>query len=113
MGNKVEASIEKIVIEPLTDFHCLESFCSGVEAMDVFIRGGFRISVDNHYCSAYIVKLKEELVGIFALSFDSLDLDAEDREELQSGISSTGIPSVDINYKDTLRMYRTLFEKDE
>ena len=101
MGNKVEASIEKIVIEPLTDFHCLESFCSGVEAMDVFIRGGFRLSVDNHYCSAYIVKLKEELVGIFALSFDSLDLDAEDREELQSGVSSTGIPSVDINYKDT------------
>lgn len=69
--------------------------------MDVFIQGDFRLSVENHYCSAYGVWFKDELVAIYALSFDSLDLDFDDKEELQIGISSTGTPDVDWDYKDT------------
>lgn len=91
----------KLTTEPLTDFSCLESFYSGVESMDNFIRGDFRLSVENHYCQAYSVMLGDELVAVFALSFDSLDLDSDDKEELRSGISMTGTPDVDWNYKET------------
>jgi len=90
-----------LVSVPLTDFHSLQTFCSGIETMDSFIRGDFRMSVENHYCQAYAVMLGEEIVAIFALSFDSLDLDSNDKEELQTGISSTGTPSMDWNYEDT------------
>lgn len=91
----------KLVSFPLTDFQCLKSFSSGVKSMDKFIRGDFRLSVENHYCQAYAVKFEDEIVAIFALSFDSLDLDSDDKEELQSGFSSTASPDVDFNYQDT------------
>ena len=91
----------KLVSFPLTDFQCLKSFSSGVESMDKFIRGDFRLSVENHYCQAYAVKFEDEIVAIFALSFDSLDLDSDDKEELQSGFSSAASPDVDFNYQDT------------
>ena len=97
----MEIDFSNLTSEKITDFHCLETFCSGVEAMDSFIQGDFRMSVENHYCSAYGVWYKEELVAIYALSFDSLDLDSDDKEELQLGLSSTGTPEVDWNYKDT------------
>ena len=97
----MEIDFSNLTSEKITDFHCLETFCSGVEAMDKFIQGDFRMSVENHYCSAYGVWYKEELVAIYALSFDSLDLDSDDKEELETGISSTGTPNVDWNYKET------------
>ena len=43
-----------------------------------------------------------KIVALFALSFDSLDLDIDDKEELETGISSTGTPDVDWNYKETI-----------
>lgn len=98
---EVESFLKELRVKPLQDFHCLNTFCSGVESMDNFIRGEFRLSVENHYCSAYKVNYRDEVVAIFALSFDSLDLDSDDKEELQTGISSTGTPEVDWNYRDT------------
>lgn len=97
----MEIDYSNLTSEKITDFHCLETFCSGVEAMDKFIQGDFRMSVENHYCSAYGVWYKDELVAIYALSFDSLDLDSDDKEELETGISSTGMPDIDWNYKET------------
>lgn len=93
--------LQQLISKELSDFHCLETFHSGVEAMDKFIQGDFRMSVENHYCSAYGVWLGEELVAVYALSFDSLDLDADDKDELETGISSTGTPQIDRNYKET------------
>ena len=95
------AFLGKLVSYPLTDFQCLKTFSCGVESMDEFIRGDFRLSVENHYCQAYVVKHEEETVAIFALSFDSLDLDSDDKEELQSGFSSAASPDVDYNYQET------------
>ncbi len=97
----MEIDFSNLTSEKITDFHCLKTFYSGVEAMDKFIQGDFRLSVENHYCSAYGVWHKEELVAIYALSFDSLDLDSDDKEELEAGMSSTGSPDIDWNYKDT------------
>lgn len=93
--------LQQLTIKELSNFHCLKTFCSGIEAMDDFIQGDFRMSVENHYCSAYGVWLGEELVAVYALSFDSLDLDSDDKEELEAGISSTGLPDINWNYKDT------------
>jgi len=93
--------LQQLTSKELSDFHCLKTFCSGVETMDKFIQGDFRMSVENHYCSAYGVWLGDELVAVYALSFDSLDLDSDDKEELESGISSTGSPDIDWNYKNT------------
>ena len=92
---------QELVSKELTDFHCLDSFYSGVEVMDKFIQGDFRMSVENHYCTAYGVWYGDELVAVYALSFDSLDLDSDDKDELQMGISSTGTPEVNWNYRDT------------
>ena len=90
-----------IDIVPLEDFHCLKTFSSGVESMDTFIRSDFYLSVENHYCTAYLAKRDDEIVAVFALSFDSLDLDSDDKDELDSGLSSTGSPDIDWNYRDT------------
>lgn len=144
----MEIDYTNLTSEQITDFHCLDTFVSGVEAMDNFIQGDFRLSVENHYCTAYGIWYKEELLAIYALSFDSLDLDTDDKDELQAGISSTASPEIDWNYqetfyskprlatkeysavgfysrcgftpnevkkpyKDTLRMFRTLYAKDE
>ena len=87
--------------EIIKDFDCLSTFTSGVEAMDAFIQRDFRISVQNHYCTAYGIWKKKELVAIYALSFDSLDLDSIDKEELETGVSLTGTPNIEPNYKDT------------
>lgn len=97
----MEIDFTDLTSKQITDFHCLKTFCSGVEAMDIFIQGDFRMSIENHYCSAYGVWYKDELVAIYALSFDSLDLDSDDKEELESGISLTGTPEVDWSYRDT------------
>ena len=101
MGDEVTLFLNELRVKPLEDFYCLNTFSSGIEAMDTFIRSDFRLSVENHYCSAYIVKHQEDIVAVFALSFDSLDLDTDDKEELQTGMSSTGSPDIDRNYKDT------------
>ena len=97
----MEIDYLNLVSEKITDFHCLSSFFSGVEAMDIFIQGDFRMSVENHYCTAYGIWYKEELVAIYALSFDSLDLDSDDKEELETGMSSAGTPEVDWDYRET------------
>lgn len=93
--------LDDITFSPLKDFDCLNDFCSGVKAMDSFIRGDFRLSVENHFCVPYATWYQGELVAVFALCFDSLDLDSDDKEELQSGLSVTGTPDVDYIYQDT------------
>ena len=62
------AFLGKLISAPLTDFQSLQSFSSGVESMDKFIRGDFRMSVENHYCQAYTVTFEDEIVAIFALT---------------------------------------------
>lgn len=101
MGSEVNVQLQELHVNPLNDFSCLGTFFSGIESMDNFIQGDFRLSVENHYCTAYVVFHGNEVVAVFALSFDSLDLDADDKEELQTGISSTGVPDVDWNYRNT------------
>lgn len=49
----MEIDFSNLTSDIITDFHCLSTFLSGVEAMDSFIQNDFRLSVENHYCTAY------------------------------------------------------------
>lgn len=101
MAHEVTPFLDDIEMSPISDFQELATFTSGIESMDKFIRGDFRLSVEGHYCVAYKACYHGELLAVFALSFDSLDLDSDDKEELQSGISSASTPAVDFNYSET------------
>lgn len=93
--------INDISIESLQNMEDIEDFHCGNNLMDIFIQGNFKYSIEHHYCCAYKVVYKEEIIAIFALNFDSLDLDSNDKEELRDGFSSTGIPNISIDYSDT------------
>ena len=96
----MEMTDYQLSISLLQDFSVLKAFDCGIEAMNKFIRNDFQMSVENHFCEAYCVYSDKELIGLFALSFDSIDLDNDDKEDLQSGFS-TFIPDIDYNYEDT------------
>ena len=53
--------------------------------MDDFIQNGLRWSVEHHFCQVYVVKDDDILVALFALSFDSLEIDAEDKMDIVEG----------------------------
>ena len=100
MGIK-ENRPDHLKVRVMDDIHCLDNFYSGVQTMDDFIHGGFGDSVRNHYCQAYVASSGDEIVAMFALSFDSLDLDSDDKEELVSGASSAATPQINFDYEDT------------
>jgi hypothetical protein len=52
--------IQQLVSKKLKEYDCLDTFCSGIGTMDKFIQNDFRLSVENHYCSAYGVWLGED-----------------------------------------------------
>ena len=79
----------------LADFHC------GIQAMDDFIHSSLNDSIRNHYCNSYSVHLGTELVAMFALSFDSLELDSDSLEEMAEGINTANKPDLSKNYVDT------------
>lgn len=89
-------------IRPLDDVNELEDFNCGVRAMDDFIHSKLQYSVANHYCYTYAVcDDVDEIVAFFALSFDSLELDSDDKDEMMDGISSTDTPDLSFEYEET------------
>lgn len=89
-------------IVPATDFSLLKKFSCGISIMDSFLHETLEECVKNHYCTLFYVleKTSEDLIAIFSLSFDSLVLDSDDKEELMSGISQASIPQITKKYKD-------------
>lgn len=90
-----------LVIEKLNSLSALRNFSCGVAQMDQFIHSGLQASIDNHYCKAYCVRIEGEVVAVFALSYDSIDLDPDDKGELLDGISITSTPHLTPEYIDT------------
>lgn len=82
--------------EVLSDFEC------GIEPMDRFIHSNLEFSVRNNFCKLYAVRtIQHELVAMFALCFDSLRLDSDDKEDLQLSYAGTTTPQIDCEYDDT------------
>ena len=79
----------------------LKQFRCGVPAMDCFIHDGLRKSLIHHFCQLYKVFMDGEIVALFALSFDSINLDEDDKEEISSGLSSANTPDITLDYVAT------------
>lgn len=81
----------------VSDFGSVANFSCGVKPMDDFIHSELEIYTKNHYCSTYYVKSKhnDEVAAIFALSFDSLVLDSDDFDDMNTCASGTDRPDVD------------------
>ena len=93
-------AIKSLSIQPLTDVSLLSAFHCGIQAMDDFIHSGLEESIKNHYCNAYSVYYETELVAMFALSFDSLELDADSIDEMSEGLSGNK-PEMSRGYVET------------
>ena len=83
----------------------MDSFECGLEEMDKFIHdpSGLRMSVDNHYCKCFGVKDEHDVtVAIFALAFDSVELDSDSLDDLFSGVMSA-VPNISPEYSDNFK----------
>ena len=93
--------MNSLTIRPLDDVSLLTEFHCGIKAMDDFIHSGLEESISNHYCNAYSVFLGHDLVAMFALCFDSLELDSDSLEEMADGTNMDNKPKLSYNYVDT------------
>lgn len=102
-------NVNGFVIEKLDDFDRLSNFFCGVAQMDNFIHGNLKICNDNHYCTTFVVieESTNEIVALFSLSFDSVNLDADDFEDINIGASGTDMINVDESYRVTFEQKYT------
>lgn len=75
-------SSDIIRIQQVGDTNSFKDFFCGVDVMDDFIHNGLGLSVQNHYCRLYKACKCDSVVALFALTFDSLHLDFDDKEDL-------------------------------
>lgn len=94
-------ALNSLTIRILDNVSQLDDFNCGIKAMDDFIHSGLANSVRNHYCNLYSVTLDNEIVAMFSLSFDSLELDLDSLEEILDNLSSSNKPNLSSNYVDT------------
>lgn len=94
-------ALNSLTIRILDNVSQLDDFNCGIKAMDDFIHSGLANSVRNHYCNLYSVTLDNEIVAMFSLSFDSLELDLDSLEEILDNQSSSNKPNLSSNYADT------------
>lgn len=80
-------------VDNTTEF--IDFFC-GIDKMDEFIHNGLDLSVKSNFCKLYKVSSNSEIVALFALSFDSLTLDSDDKLDLRQEENI----EIDSSYKD-------------
>ena len=89
-------------VRPLHNTDVLKDFWCGIEEMDIFIHERLHHSVKYNFCKLFAVVAKnDEIVAMFALSFDSLRLDSDDKDDLQNEYSNTSSPIIPFSYNDT------------
>mgnify|MGYP003290877899 CR=1 FL=1 len=92
--------MDQISIHHLPDFSELEGFHSGISEIDSFIVTGLKACIDSHLCIPYgCYDSNGNIIAFFALSFDSLDLDSEDKYDLRNGYSFASPPFLPPNYE--------------
>lgn len=94
--------MEQYKIEVLEDFKELTSFHTGKEKMDDFLHNHLKDCEESHYCHVFAVRLIESktLAAIFALAFDSIDIDSDDFNDMRIGAAGTELPAVQSNFRE-------------
>ena len=90
-------------VERLSDFSVLDSFECGVAQMDNFIHDNLKYCDANHYCSTFVVRdiINDTIAALFSLSFDSVNLNPDDFEDLSIGAAGTDDLAVDETFRST------------
>ena len=90
-------------VERLSDFSVLDSFECGVAQMDNFIHGNLKFCDANHYCSTFVVRdsINDTIAALFSLSFDSVNLNSDDFEDLSIGAAGTDDLAVEETFRST------------
>ncbi len=98
----MEYNLGNLRIFPYKDIQELDNFYCGITEMDKFIHNsnGFTMSIDNHYCKAFVVKDESSnIVAVFALNFDAISFDSDNIDDIFSGaLGST--PNIDFEYNE-------------
>lgn len=98
-------SLGVLRIFPYKDIQELNSFYCGIDEMDNFLHDseGFAMSIDNHFCKAFIVKDEDdEVVALFALNFDAISFDSDNIDDIFSGALGNA-PDIDYEYLGNFR----------
>ena len=105
------AFLEELISAPLTDFQSFQPFSSGIESMDRFIRGDFSMSVFLIKQIADLAR-RQTLAGCQFLTVEAL---ATSEYSAVGFYERCGFAPNEVKkpYKDMLRMYMTLYSKDE
>lgn len=97
MNNNAE-----LLIELADEYDCLGSFVSGNVQMDNFIHDYLAACSRSHFCVTYFVRLKDsgEVVALFSLSNDSVDISKDDFDDMRIGATSTDLPLIEGDFRD-------------
>lgn len=89
-------------VEHLADFKELSNFYCGENQMDEFIHENLQECSENHFCTTYCVRQKNtgKIAAIFSLSFDSVDIEQDDFEDMRIGAAGTELPAVSDSFRD-------------
>lgn len=99
---EVMMKMEEYTIEHLTNFKELADFYTGKKKMDDFLHDHLKDCEESHYCYTFCVRLKQnrKIVAVFALAFDSVDIDSDDFDDMRIGAAGTGMPTVNEHFRE-------------
>ncbi len=93
---------DDFIVGHLYKFDELQDFYCGEVQMDEFIHGNLKECSMNHYCTTYCVHnaVNNEIAAIFSLSFDSVDIDHDDFDDMRIGAAGTDKPHVTESFRE-------------
>lgn len=92
----------ELIIEVADEYESLKSFESGNQQMDDFIHDYLSACSRNHFCMTYYVRLKPkgDVIALFSLSNDSVDLSEDDFDDMRIGAAGTELPLVEYTFRE-------------
>ena len=92
----------ELIIEVADEYESLKSFESGNAQMDIFIHEYLSACSRSHFCVTYYVRFepKGEVVALFSLSNDSVDLNEDDFDDMRIGAAGTEFPLVEADFRE-------------
>ena len=92
----------ELIIEVADEYESLKSFESGNQQMDDFIHDYLSVCSRNHFCITYYVRLKPkgDVIALFSLSNDSVDLSEDDFYDMRIGVAGTELPLVEYTFRE-------------